>query len=75
MAPQRSCSIVIQKTNMAKLTDKSPMPFGEHKGKMMVNVPASYLLFLLKADKCTPEVKEYIIENKEVLDYEVTKNI
>lgn len=29
-----------------ELTDKSPMPFGVHKGKLIKNVPASYLLWL-----------------------------
>lgn len=29
-----------------EFTDETPMPFGKHKGEMMKNVPASYLLFI-----------------------------
>lgn len=31
---------------MEELTDKSPMPFGEHKDKPMEEVPADYFHFL-----------------------------
>ena len=53
-----------------KLTDKSPMPWGKHKGVPMANVPAKYLLWLLSEGKCDWSVKQYIIDNKEVLEKE-----
>ena len=49
------------------LTDESPMPFGKHKNKKMIDVPASYLLFLFEENKCNKEVKEYIEDNMDVL--------
>jgi uncharacterized protein (DUF3820 family) len=31
------------------LTDNSPMPFGKHRGQALINVPASYLIWLYDA--------------------------
>jgi len=59
---------------MSKLTDKSSMPFGKHKGTMMANVPPDYLIWLNSMSGLNPEVKEYISENMEVLEAEVKKN-
>ena len=53
------------------LTDESLMPFGMHKGTKMANVPAKYLLFLYDNNKCTSQVKDYIVENLDVLKLEV----
>ena len=55
------------------LTDKSPMPFGKHKGVEMANVPADYLIWLYENEKCTDEVREYIEDNMDVLKIEVRK--
>ena len=30
------------------MDDNTPMPFGKYKGEVMCNVPASYLLWLLR---------------------------
>lgn len=49
------------------LTDNSPMPYGKHKGKQMIDVPADYLLWLYDNGKCNGEVKAYVIDNHEVL--------
>lgn len=51
------------------MTDNSPMPFGEHKGKAMVEVPASYLMFISIQAWITkwPEVHGYIKDNMDVL--------
>ncbi|MDR2806275.1 MAG: DUF3820 family protein [Dysgonamonadaceae bacterium] len=46
-----------------KLTDESPMPWGIHKGKPMIDVPASYLIGLYKEDKAHGDVLEYINDN------------
>lgn len=54
-----------------KLTDESPMLFGKYKGDKMVNVPASYLMWLYDNNKCNAEVREYIKENLDVLQKEI----
>lgn len=54
--------------------DKDLMPFGVHKDKRMIDVPAEYLLWLLANNKCSGEVKEYIEDNKDVLEKEVNEN-
>lgn len=54
------------------LTDESPMPFGMHKEKgfKMIDVPAKYLLWLYDNNKCTSQVKDYIVENLDVIKLE-----
>ena len=52
---------------MSELTDHSPMPWGKYKGEAMINVPASYLLWLWDNDKCSGNVKRYIMGDLEVL--------
>ena len=52
------------------LTDTSPMPFGKFKGDKMENVPAKYLLWLYNNNKCFGQVKDYIIDNLQVLEQE-----
>lgn len=65
---------------MSKLTDQSPMPFGQHKGKPMEDVPARYLhWFYHLPENSSPSpqgaaVLEYIRENKSALAME-TKNL
>lgn len=49
------------------------MPFGKYKGDKMINVPASYLLWLHENGKCSHDVREYIIENLDVLKTEIKK--
>jgi len=56
------------------LTDDSLMPFGAYKGKKMEDVPAEYLLYIFDNKKCTAEVKQYIIENEDVLEMEIEKS-
>jgi uncharacterized protein (DUF3820 family) len=55
------------------MTDNSIMPFGKHQGEKLANVPAKYLLWLYKENKCYGELKKYIEENMEVLKTEVEK--
>lgn len=57
------------------LNDKDPMPWGAHEGKLMQDVPASYLIWLLENNKCAGDVKRYIVENLETLKLEVKQNI
>lgn len=55
------------------LTDESPMPFGKHKNKQMIDVPAEYLMWLYDNNKAGKEVEEYIEENKDVLKQELKR--
>lgn len=61
---------------MEPLTDESLMPFGKHKGTKMINVPASYLLWLSKQEWIEewPAVLDYIEDNADVLEMEVSKH-
>lgn len=54
-----------------KLNDNSPMPWGKYKGEKMANVPASYLIWLLENNKCSNDVKNYILDNMDSLKYEI----
>lgn len=55
------------------LTDNSPMPFGQHKGKAMANVPAQYLLWLYNKGVAHGPVGRYILDNLEALKSEVKR--
>ena len=58
---------------MATLNDNSHMPWGKYQGDKMINVPASYLIWLFESNKCSGEVKQYILDNKDVLKAEVKR--
>lgn len=58
---------------MKKLSDIDLMPFGKYQGVKMIDIPASYLLYLFSNDLPEGNVKEYIKENLEVLNDEVIK--
>jgi uncharacterized protein (DUF3820 family) len=52
-------------------TDSDVMPFGQHKGKKMANVPAPYLLYIYNKGWCYHEgVKKYITDNLDTLTKE-----
>lgn len=53
------------------MTDTSIMPWGKYKGHKMANVPADYLLWLLKENKCSGEIKRYIENNVDILKEEI----
>lgn len=53
------------------LDDESPMPYGKHEGKAMIDVPADYLLWLYDNDRCSGSVKAYIEECIDALRKEV----
>lgn len=55
------------------MKDTDKMPFGMHKGKAMIEVPASYLLWIYDNGKCFGEVKAYIEDNLDVLKKEAKK--
>lgn len=49
-------------------TDTSLMPFGQHKGKKLIDVPASYLLYMYDKGYVNNEaLKKYIADNLTVL--------
>ena len=57
-----------------KLNDNSPMPWGKYKGKKMIDVPASYLMWLYDNDKANLDVKNYIIDNMDVLKWQIKQS-
>ena len=50
-----------------KIEDTDIMPFGEHKGKKMANVPAKYLIWLYEQSWLDKRYKDYIKDNMDVL--------
>ncbi len=48
------------------MDDNTPMPFGEHKGKKLANVPADYLIWLYRKGTIIGLMR-YIEENEDVL--------
>ena len=52
------------------MKDDDLMPFGKYKGTQMINVPASYLLWLYETIDAGL-VKDYIENNLDVLKQEV----
>ena len=59
---------------MAKIEvdDDYIMPFGAFKGKKIRDVPAYYLIWLLREEKAFGKVKIYILNNKTLLERELT---
>lgn len=55
------------------MKDTDKMPFGQHKGTAMINVPGSYLIWLYDNGKCYGDLKKYIEDNMEVLKKEAKK--
>ncbi|WP_430811292.1 MULTISPECIES: putative quorum-sensing-regulated virulence factor [unclassified Carboxylicivirga] len=62
------------------LTDNDPMPYGKHQGKPMIDVPASYLMWLWENNKVKKTsggtrnaVYWYIHENLDVIEKELNE--
>lgn len=55
------------------MTDESIMPFGIHKGKRLIDVPAQYLIWLYDNNKCSGPLKDYIEDNMDALKKEVKR--
>lgn len=57
------------------MDDNSLMPWGKHKGKKLIDVPASYLLWLyenkLNFLKNEKDLELYIEDNMQVLELEI----
>jgi len=56
-----------------EFNDNSIMPFGQHKGKQMANVPAPWLLWLYNKGCDHEGVRKYIACNLEILKKEVSR--
>ena len=50
------------------------MPSGKYKGKPTQEVPAEHLLYFYERGWCNAELKEYIEDNKQVLELEVANH-
>ena len=57
-----------------KYTDKTPFPYGRYSGKEMQDVPAKYLMWMYDNNKLSQPIKEYVYENKDVLEIELNEN-
>jgi hypothetical protein len=53
-----------------EFTDDTPMPFGQHKGKPMRDVPADHLLWLLNQPWIgeRKQLHAYLVENRSALE-------
>ncbi len=56
------------------MKDDDLMPWGKYKGDKMANIPPDYLLWLLDNDKCSGEVRKYIMDCKDFLVKEIEMN-
>ena len=65
----------VEVNKVEPLTDKSPMPYGKHRGVEMANVPADYLLWMRgnipQDDDLNKAIRAYIEDNIELLEEEV----
>lgn len=55
------------------MTDESILTFGMHKGKRLIDVPASYLIWLYEENKCGSELRAYIEDNMQALRKEAKR--
>jgi uncharacterized protein (DUF3820 family) len=55
------------------MTDSDQIPWGEYKGTAMIDVPADYLLWLYENNKCSGEVKAYILDNLDVIKEQIRR--
>jgi len=55
------------------MTDNTLMPWGLHKGKPLISVPADYLLWLYDNKKAHGDLKDYIKSNLDVLKKEANR--
>jgi len=52
------------------MNDNSIMPFGKYKGYKLANIPASYLLWLYNQGLQKGNLRDYIIDNLQLLKQE-----
>jgi uncharacterized protein (DUF3820 family) len=72
MTPEKYKAII--DGDVIEITDSTPMPFGKHQGKRMIDVPAIYLIYIYDKGWINHNgVKQYIIENMAALKLEASK--
>lgn len=59
---------------MFPLTDEDEMPNGEHKGKLMADVPAYYFLWCYDNNRVTNAVKGYIEDNMDLIREQASRH-
>lgn len=57
----------LQRVSAGGLTDTSKITFGQYKGDRLIDIDASYLLWLHDNNKCPPALALYISANLDVL--------
>ena len=57
------------------MDDYDLMSFGAYKGRELIEVPAEYLLKILRSGEATGELKEYITDVKEILEIEAQSKL
>lgn len=58
------------RTSTAQMNDESIMPFGKYKNQKLANIPGSYFIFLYEHDMKDGPLKDYIVDNLDVLKKE-----
>lgn len=64
---QKEQKFPVLNVDWEELTDESLMPYGQHMGKKMANVPAKDLIWLAENNRCNKAVRAYITANWNVL--------
>ena len=54
-------------------TDDTIITFGVHKGKKLIDVPASYPLWVAEQEWCSEKMATYVEDNRDVLEKEVSE--
>jgi len=57
------------------MDDYDLMPFGAYKGRELIDVPAEYLLKILRSGEAVGKLKEYITDVKEILEIEAQSKL
>lgn len=75
-------NIMNSNIQVPELTDESKMLFGQHIGKRLIDVPASYLMwlraqgwFMRSTDSYYTALRNYIEENKDVIQKEFNQSV
>lgn len=55
------------------VTDQDFITFGQHNGKRLIDVPASYLIWIYENGKCPGPLRKYIQDNMDALKLEIKK--
>lgn len=56
------------------MNDNSIMPFGKYKGSKLANIPADYLIYIFDKGIARGDLKNYIVENMDVLQSEIKED-